>query len=69
MLRQVFTCSAAVALVAVVVGSQPIAAQDAEMGMFGSGPDRVCSVLLTKRGDAVLEKNTEQTGGLHQAHL
>jgi outer membrane protein OmpA-like peptidoglycan-associated protein len=60
MLRQVFTCSAAVALVAVLVGSQPVAAQDAEMGMFGTGPDRVCSVLLTKRGDPVLEKSADQ---------
>jgi hypothetical protein len=41
MLRQVFTCSAAVALVAAVVGAQPVAAQDAEVGMFGTGPERV----------------------------
>jgi OmpA-OmpF porin, OOP family len=59
MFRQVFTCSAALALAAAVVGSQPGAAQDAEVGVFGTGPDRVCNTLLTTRGDPVMEMGSE----------
>jgi outer membrane protein OmpA-like peptidoglycan-associated protein len=60
MFRQVITCSAAVGLVtAVVGGSQPSAAQDAEVVMFGAGPDRVCNVLMTNEGLPVLEKEDE----------
>jgi outer membrane protein OmpA-like peptidoglycan-associated protein len=40
---------------AVVGGSQPSAAQDAEVVMFGTGPDRVCNVLMTNEGLPVLE--------------
>ena len=56
MFRQVFTCSAALALAAGVVGAQPSAAQDADVGVFGTGPDRICNTLLTKTGDPVLEQ-------------
>jgi outer membrane protein OmpA-like peptidoglycan-associated protein len=60
MFRQVVTCSAAVGLVtAVVGGSQPSAAQDAEVVMFGTGPDRVCNVLMTKESLPVMEKAEE----------
>jgi outer membrane protein OmpA-like peptidoglycan-associated protein len=55
MFRQVLTCSAALALAAAVVGAQPSAAQDAEVGVFGTGPDRICNTLLTKTGDPVME--------------
>jgi outer membrane protein OmpA-like peptidoglycan-associated protein len=60
MLRQVITGSAAVGLVAAVAGSSlPSAAQDAEFVMFGTGPDRVCNVLITQERLAVLEKGDE----------
>jgi outer membrane protein OmpA-like peptidoglycan-associated protein len=60
MFRQVITCSAAVGLVAAVVGgSQPSAAQDAEVVMFGTGPDRVCNVLMTQEALPVLESDAD----------
>jgi outer membrane protein OmpA-like peptidoglycan-associated protein len=60
MFRQVVTCSAAVGLVAAVVGgSQPGAAQDAEVVMFGTGPDRLCNVLMTNEGLPVIQKAEE----------
>ena len=57
MFRQVITCSAAAGLVAAVAGSSlPSAAQDAEVVMFGTGPDRVCNTLITQERLPVLEK-------------
>ena len=61
MLRQVITGSAAVGLVAAVAGSSlPSAAQDAEFVMFGTGPDRVCNVLITQERLPVMEKGDEE---------
>ncbi|MCE3250685.1 MAG: hypothetical protein K0R41_4510 [Geminicoccaceae bacterium] len=60
MFRQVFTCSAALALAAAVVDAQPSAAQDAEVGVFGTGPDRICNTLLTKTGDPVMEMSGDE---------
>jgi outer membrane protein OmpA-like peptidoglycan-associated protein len=61
MFRQVITCSATVGLVAAVVSSyQPSVAQDLTPGVFGTGPDRVCSTLVDKRGDPVMEKSAEE---------
>jgi len=60
MLRQVITGSAAVGLMAAVVGSSlPSAAQDAEFVMFGTGPDRLCNVLITKERLPVMETDGE----------
>lgn len=57
MFRQIVTCSAAVVLAATVVGgSQPGAAQDEmAVSMFGTGPDRVCNVLVDTAGRPVME--------------
>ena len=57
MFRQVITCSAAMALAAAVVGAQPSAAQDADVGVYGSGPERICNPLLTQRGDPVMQQD------------
>ncbi|HSA79485.1 MAG TPA: OmpA family protein [Geminicoccaceae bacterium] len=60
MFRQVITCSAAVGLVAAVAGSSlPSVAQDAEVVMFGTGPDRVCNTLITKERLSVLENDAD----------
>ena len=60
MYRLTITCSA-VALAAMVVGgSQPSLAQEAsESAVFGVGPDRVCNVLMDKRGAPVMEKSDD----------
>ena len=60
MFRQVITCSAAVGLVAAVAGGfQPSAAQDVDVVMFGTGPDRICNVLMTQEGLPVLESEAD----------
>jgi len=58
MLRLTLTCSAAAVAAMVVGGSQPGSAQT-EPVAFGVGPDRICNVLQTKDGDAVLQKGQE----------
>jgi OmpA-OmpF porin, OOP family len=68
MFRLTITCSAAVAVLALVVGgSRPSLAQEEMSGMFGSGPDRVCSVLIDTAGNTVFEKGnpTEPVYTLH----
>ena len=58
MFRLAITCSAAVAVLAGVVGgSQPGLAQEEMFGVYGSGPDRVCSVLVDKTDKPVYEMN------------
>lgn len=61
MFRLTITCSAAVALAAVVVGgSQPSLAHDeASAAMYGAGPARVCNTLVTKTGAPVMESSGE----------
>jgi len=55
MFRLAITCSAAAAVVALTVGgARPGLAQEAMSGMYGSGPQRVCSVLLDKTDKAVM---------------
>jgi outer membrane protein OmpA-like peptidoglycan-associated protein len=57
MFRLTITCSA-VALAAMVAGgSRPSLAQGADAAMFGVGPDRICSALATRTGDAVLDRS------------
>jgi outer membrane protein OmpA-like peptidoglycan-associated protein len=57
MFRLTITCSAAVAVLALSVGgSQPSLAQGEMFGMYGSGPNRVCSVLVDTADNTVFEK-------------
>jgi outer membrane protein OmpA-like peptidoglycan-associated protein len=58
MYRLSITCSALAFAATVAGGSQASLAQT-EGAMFGVGPDRVCSVLMTKEGDAVLNKASD----------
>jgi outer membrane protein OmpA-like peptidoglycan-associated protein len=60
MFRQVITGTAAAGLLAAMVGGwQPAAAQELTPGVIGTGPDRVCSTLVDKRGAPVLETGAE----------
>jgi outer membrane protein OmpA-like peptidoglycan-associated protein len=57
MLRLAIICSAAAAALALTVGAaQPSLAQTPMFGVFGSGPERVCSVLVDTSDDPVLQK-------------
>jgi outer membrane protein OmpA-like peptidoglycan-associated protein len=58
MYRLTITCSALALTAMIAGGSQPSMAQT-EAAMFGVGPDRICNVLQTKRGDAVLKKSAD----------
>jgi outer membrane protein OmpA-like peptidoglycan-associated protein len=61
MLRLAITCSAAVAVLALSVGaSQPSLAQEEMFGVFGSGPDRICSVLVDSADNTVFEKGNPE---------
>jgi len=62
MFRIAITCSTAVAALALVVaGARPGLAQQEQMfGVHGSGPDRVCSVLVDSDDEPVMEKNSPE---------
>jgi outer membrane protein OmpA-like peptidoglycan-associated protein len=56
MFRLAITCSAAVAVLALVTGgARPSLAQEAMSGTFGSGSSRVCSVLVDITDKPVLQ--------------
>jgi outer membrane protein OmpA-like peptidoglycan-associated protein len=55
MLRLAMTCSVAAAVLAVsAAGIRPSLAQQALSGLWGSGPNRVCSVLVDKTDKPVI---------------
>jgi outer membrane protein OmpA-like peptidoglycan-associated protein len=53
MFRIAITCSTA-ALALVVAGARPGLAQEQMFGVYGSGPDRVCSVLVDSDNEPVM---------------
>jgi OOP family OmpA-OmpF porin len=59
MFRLAIICSAAAAALALTVGAAgPSLAQELSPGVFGSGPNRVCSVLVDSSDDVVFQNGT-----------
>jgi outer membrane protein OmpA-like peptidoglycan-associated protein len=75
MLRQVTTSATAAAVLAVVVGfsqSSWAQAQGEAVGMFGTGPARLCNTLIDSRSQSVLRSGgtfTDQSAPKSQAVL
>jgi OmpA-OmpF porin, OOP family len=67
MLRLAMTCSVAAAVLAVSgAGIRPSLAQQALSGLYGSGPARVCSVLVDKTDKPVVNKAADDA--IHTLH-